>query len=457
MATPLIGTAPLLEDNYFLQTVEILTATGTLNIKSLVVEISYYEDIFRGSVTGEVLISDSISIIDRVGMCGNEFLNLTFSKNKTQTESEKVSKKFRIYRVSERILKNQETENYTLHFCSEEFFLSEQMKISKAYKGKLISDIASDILKNELKTTDYTVQGTTGLYDLIIPYKSPFESLHWLCNYAMSQGDSGADFLFFENKDGFNFTSLQELYKKREYNFYKYNVRNIDSPLSGGDELKRNLTSIKSYTYLDTFDTLYGITNGAFASKTLTIDPLTRKFYETNFDYKNDYFFKNVQLNDFSVINNLKNKNGKTVNEMYDSTFKVLISNKEQDKAKLISEQPWSVQKDINAEKFVPYRTAQLALSNYTRVKISVPGDPKLSIGTIIFLELPSSAAKRDGSGLNEGSYDAYNSGRYLISAVRHVIKADMTYDTVLEVVKDSMASSLPNWDSGTNNDVLKG
>lgn len=458
----LTGTIPELPDSYFLETLELITPKNVVNIKSMMIEISYYEDIFRGSVTGEVLISDAISMIDRLGLSGGEYLNLVFRKTQKQSKEEGVSKKFRIYRVSERILHNQETENYTLHFCSEELFFSEQLKISKAYKGKKISEMVSDVLQKQLQipTKYLDIQETQGLYDFIIPYKSPFETLHWLANYAMADTYSGADFLFYENHTGFHFNSLQNLYTqvpyKGENNGYMYTTRNLgDTPESG--ELYRDLIGIKSYTYLDTFDTLYGTVNGAFASKTLTIDPLTRRFHETEFDYSKDYWLKNTQLNDFAIINNVPNRENKTMNKMFEASYKVLVSNKEQIKAKGISDKPWSVSKDIYAETYVPYRTAQMALSHYVRVKLAVAGDPKLSVGTIINVELPSNASKKDGSGLNEGLFDVYNTGRYLISAVRHVIKADMKYDTVIEVVKDSLASQLPNWNSPQIYEVVKG
>ena len=456
------GTTPALPDTYYLETLELITPKNVVNIKSMMIEISYYEDIFRGSVTGEVLITDAISMIDRLGLSGGEYLNLVFRKTKSQNEKDGISKKFRIYRVSERILHNQETENYTLHFCSEEFFFSEQLKISKAYKGKKISEMATDVLVEQLQipTTQLDIQETQGLYDFIIPYKSPFETLHWLANYAMADTYPGADFLFYENHTGFHFTSLQKLYTQVPYKGankgYMYTTRNLgDTDTSS--EIYRDLISVKSYTYLDTFDTLYGTVNGAFASKTLTVDPLTRRYYETEFDYSKDYWLKNTQLNDFAIINNVPNRQSKTMNKMYDSSYKVLVSNKEQVKAKGISDKPWSVLNDISAEIYVPYRTAQMALSHYMRVKIAVSGDPKLSVGTTINLELPSNASKKDGSGLNEGLFDVYNTGRYLISAVRHVIKADMKYDTVLEVVKDSVASQLPDWSSPQIYDVVKG
>jgi len=202
------GKNPRFPDDYSLIKLFLVTPKNTVDIRSMMVEISYYEDIFRGSVTGEILISDSISMIDRLGLCGGEFLNLVFRKNKN-SQSEEISKIFRIYRVSERILQKQEVEVYTLHFCSEEFFYSEQKKISKAYTGKKISEIANDILKKEILVQNKYIKldETKGLYDLIIPYKSPFETLQWLTNYALADTYSGADFMFFENSDGFNFVS----------------------------------------------------------------------------------------------------------------------------------------------------------------------------------------------------------------------------------------------------------
>lgn len=458
MAQAVTGINPIRPDDYYLEKVNLITPVNVVDIKSMLVEISYYEDIFRGSVTGEILISDSINMIDRLGMCGGEYLFLTFRKLKNQDVKDGVSKKFRIYRVSERRLQNQETEAYILHFCSEEFLFSEQLKISKPYKGKKISEMASDVLANELQISvnKLNIEETKGLYDFIVPYKSPFETLHWLANYAQPMTSNGADFLFYENHEGFNFASLQTLYGKRSYKKYMYQIKNVGDTTESS-ELFRDLSGFKSYTYLNTFDTLYGTINGAFASKTLTVDPITRKFYEITFDYNKDYYYKNSQLNDYPVVNNTPNRLNKKMNEMSEASYKVVVSNKNQIKSKGILEQPWSVQNDIAAETFVPYRTAQMALSHYTRLKLVLSGDPLLSIGTVIDVVLPSNVGKKGGAGYNEGLFDVYNSGRYLISAVRHVIKADFRYETILEVVKDSMGASFPNWTGPGILDVVKG
>ena len=107
-------------------------------------------------------------------MCGNEFIKLTFAKTeKNVNTKESFSRYFRVYRVSERIQNNHFTETYTLHFCSEELFLSEQVKISKSYKNQQLSFIINDILKNYLKipTKRIKIDDSDGLYDILIPFK----------------------------------------------------------------------------------------------------------------------------------------------------------------------------------------------------------------------------------------------------------------------------------------------
>jgi hypothetical protein len=449
-------------DDFYLEKINIVTSKNIVNIKSVFVELSYYEDIFRGTVSGHVLINDSISMIDRLGLSGNDFLELKFRKSKLAEDGQSISKYFRIFRVGERILNNSETESYALHFCSEELFLSEQTKVSKAYSGKSIEEIVTDILNNHMQVDEkyLAIESTEGIYDFVIPYKKPFDAINWLANYAIpteAKTVKGADFVFFENAEGFNFRSLQSLFTGRTYNNYIYSQKNVDN-LKNSGSLGRDLSTIKSYTFLDTFDTLYGTISGAFANRLITIDPLTRRYNDTKFDYVSDYQDKLNDKNKNSLINNTQNRFGKTANQNYDAVLKVMTTNANQKIAVGISDKPHTVANDIRVEKYVPYRTAQLALSHYVRIKLTVSGDPNLTVGTTINVELPSSASNKDGSGLNEGLTDQQYSGKYLITSVRHIISSQMKYETVLEVVRDGYKSSLSNFkDSKKLADTVKG
>jgi hypothetical protein len=447
----------VLADQFSLDEMYLITSNGKTNLKNMFIEVSFYEDIFKGILSGNVLITDSISLIDRLAMTGFDYLKLKFKKTTKVTDQYITEKYFRIYRVSERILNNNSTETYTLHFCSEELLLSEQTKISKSYSGKKISDMIYDILSNKLKIDKKYIrmQETDGLYDFVIPYKKPIEAINWLANYAKPVGNDGADFLFYENSEGFNFYSLQNLFAQNVYTRYSYIPRNLGK-LQNTGELGRDITGIKSYVFLDTFDSLYGTTTGAFANRLITIDPLTRTYRDTNFDYIK-YFNKSKNLNNNPIVPQLKNRLGKTPNESYDSVFKVSVSNSNQKKAIGISGEPWSVANDVRVENYIPNRTAQLSLSHYSRIKLSVAGDPNLTVGMLIQITLPSKRSA-DGTGNYVGEIDPINSGKYMITAVRHIIDHLGKYESILEIVKDSYGASVNTYtNSGDIEKAIRG
>jgi len=441
----------LIPDEFYLEAIDLITAKETVSLKSMMVELSYFEDIMRGTISGMILINDSISMIDRMGMNGSEFIHMKFKKG-PQSGLE-IDKYFRVYRVGERVIQNNLNENYTLHFCTEELFLSEQMKISRSYNAE-ISTIVYNILTEEMKIKDGSkrrvlVGRTKGLYNFVLGNKKPFELINWLANYALPVKGEGADFVFFENAEGFNFVSLQSLFKRSTYARYKYTPRNVGDE-GASKELGISLIGIKSYNILDTFDSLYGTTMGVFANKVLTIDPIKRTYQTTTFDYKK-YINKADTLNKGSIIGNLQNRLGQKPNESYDAVFKVLTTNSEHKKIPIIvkNSNEYAVANDIRAEVWVPNRTAQLALLNYSRVRILLSGDPNLTVGSKIEVILPSQRGP-DGSGNNAGEKDGYHSGTYIITSARHIIDVNMKYETILEIAKDSFGAGAPTYDDNS-------
>jgi hypothetical protein len=101
-----------------------------------------------------------------------------------------------------------------------------------------------------------------------------------------------------------------------------------------------------------------------------------------------------------------------------------------------------AVGSDIFAETFIPHRTAQLALANYIRIKISVPGDPGLTVGLTLDFSLLTLNP-------NNKTPDAFYSGKYLITAVRHMITMN-EYKTVLELAKESVPTVYASPDSSS-------
>ena len=76
-------------------------------------------------------------------------------------------------------------------------------------------------------------------------------------------------------------------------------------------------------------------------------------------------------------------------------------------------------------------------MANYTLIKIVLPGDPGITAGRTINFNLPTTKPTRDSREL-----DRFYSGKYLVTAVRHLLQSNGVYQTVLEIAKDSTSVS---------------
>jgi len=444
--------------DFDLESVDIITSAGqTLKLKNLVTEMSFFEDIYTFAVSGYVILRDAVGLIEKLRLSGNEFLQLTYGKAKSQNKSAKNSRKYRVYKIgNRRPVGNFSSEFFTLYFCSETLMLSEQIKISKSYSGKKIAvsnlagdGIINDILVNQLKVNEdgiVKIEETYGTYDFIVPRLKPLEAISWLSTYARPQSSKlGADMLFFETNDGFNYRSLQSLYADTPYNTYKYQPKNI---LSNQDEggFADATVSVLEVEHVKTFDVLNETSSGTYANRLISIDPITRSYKVTDYSYEDDYLNNQNKpnlLNNNSTFSPGKNKLGLTQTSAYESLVKVVIGNSNQNSADYIKERTGSVAKDIYIETFVPFRTSQISLANYTVLKLLVPGDSGITAGRTVNFNMYSLAVDSN----NNKKLDEYFSGKYLVTAVRHIMQPTGVYQMILEVAKESakMAFSSPN------------
>jgi hypothetical protein len=430
--------------DFSLKTLNFLTASGQrIELKKLMVELSYYEDIYNFVTSGYITILDAQGFIELMRITGNEYIEVNFGKIKDGKNSN--DQIFRIYKSSNRKPSgNQNIEMYTLYFCSEELLLSEQTKISKSFKGSYISSIVKDVLLNNLKVKSkriYRIEQTTGIYDFVIPNIKPLETISWVSTYGRPQKFPGADMLFFETKDGFNFRSIQSMFSDSVYATYKYEAKNIDNKRQS---IQEKSIAILNYEITKTFDTLNEINSGTIANKLISIDPLTRTVKTTTFDYEK-YKSQGTTLNKNGVQDTLRNRLGKKENESYDGVLKVAIGNAGQRNVSYIKQAEGGVAQDIFLETYIPNRTSQISLANFTRIKATIPGDPGLTAGrTIQFNLLTLKPGK-------ERDLDKFYSGKYLVTAVRHIIQQG-AYQTVIEICKDSSPTALP----AINNDTAE-
>ena len=435
----------ILSQNYSLDKCVIVTSLGQpIDFTNLFQEFNYYEDIFGAFVSGDITINDSLGLLSQMGFNGHEYLMLEFSQPNL-AECQSLSRSFRIYKVSNRQLTRDQNETYTLHFCSEETVLSEQYRISKSYKSKLVSDMVTDIMANYLKKpVILNIEPTKGLRDIIIPNMKPLEALNWLTTQAISASNAGADYLFYENYNGYNFSTLQSLYNNEvparlKFKYQPKNIQQVDE-----NNPAENMINVYSFEVINNFDSLFGNNSGMLANRLISVDIIRQKYTNTVFDYAK-YFSSAKKLNPNPVLSNFQNRFGDTDNATANATLKVVTTNTGQTTYSpyIKSRQPDI--RDINIEKIVPHRTAQIPLSTYIRYKIAVPGNPQLTVGQVIEFYLPEISRRPGGK-----DEDRFYSGKYLVTAVRHKIDFENRFVTVMEISKESLPSAYDSIDNSS-------
>jgi len=78
--------------DYNLKTLNFLTANGQrIELKRILGEFSYYEDIYNFVASGYVTVTDSQGFVELLQLTGNEYIEVVFSKIKNDP-SENVQK-----------------------------------------------------------------------------------------------------------------------------------------------------------------------------------------------------------------------------------------------------------------------------------------------------------------------------------------------------------------------------
>ena len=424
----------------------LITKLGNVNIAGVYQEINIYDSMFMPCIRGEILIQDAIGLSSKLLLDGSEYLSMEILKGE-ESGPTTFKKTFRIYKQSNRENINQNSEIYILHFASEEMIFSEQKKVNQSFNGTY-TDIVNVILKKYLGVTSKklgSIENSKGLHTVIIPNLSPFDTMDWLSKRAVDS-DSLPNFLFFENKYGYNFVSLTELIKREPIMNINFEPKNLS--VSGGQEFygAREAKIINSTNYIES------IKNGVYSGKFIGIDLLTRKVNINQIDFNQTYNKTKVHLNKYPNFTTAANRDGKDAAHMFDSKVSLYAF------ATTRKDTSWVKQNDAqtgtnidDTHAYVFQRAPILANLLQTTIHLNIPGNFGVTSGAIINLKMPIKSGKTEvGEGL-----DQTLTGKYIVTATRHVIKGDM-HETVIEVATDSTNKPLVRQQTTKMTEALK-
>jgi hypothetical protein len=431
------------DKSFVLKDLELLSSTGqSIDLTNVMLKLTIFEDLYNSTISGEVTIGDGNDLLSKMPILGFEYLRILLNK---PNSADVFSKTFRIYKIDNVTadFKSQKYQEYSLRFCSPEMLLSISSKISKSYRGKTIDEMVLNILREHLlassKITLNNIEKTTNKHDLIIPFWSPFKAIEWLTKRT------DIPFFFFENDNGYNFKSIDSLVSTNPTKKYFFAPQNINltrhfSP-SEKNEVDFRESNVIKYEFINFVDVMNSISNGMFASSLKTFDPIRLKVEDNIFNYDNTFKITNhLDKTSGKFHNNAKDffTNDKKVNENFGSLKKFYPSTKNHNIDKIISGKQPNINPN-NVERWLLQRISKLTELNYFRIKLLVPGDNIVTVGDTIEFMMPQLDFKERG----EDNLHPYFRGKYLITAVRHMI-TNKSYEMLLEGVKDGVFKSYP-------------
>ena len=382
------------------------------DIKFITREVNIYEDIFSNTIKGDITIDDAQNLPQLYRLHGNEYIFIKFFTPYLYP----FEKMFRVYKISDKMLKSMSSFSFKIHFCSEEFVLNQQLRVSKSYKGMYIHDMIWDILTNTLNVSSTKANpadfvNTNTVRDIIIPNMKPFEAINWLASMALDT-DLNTGFLFYEDMFGYKFKPLSSMFEQDVYKSVQIFAKNTTT------QSNYNILGVDRFEIPKSFDVLEGISNGRYCSSMLKLDLLRQKVESVSYDpITNDVKL----LNEFLPFNDATNR--------FDEGLA--------DNSSYIRYYPST--SDDMIDKAMLQRASEFSLLNNQKMEIVMPGDSQTTVGDVLDVEFPNYTPFMDQSII-----DVNQSGKYLVTAVRHKI-AENKYYNYAEICKNSVIESIPS------------
>ena len=439
---------------YTLEDVRLFASSGNIiPLNGLVISISLFENIFSPTMSGTITLLDANSIVSNLPIIGQEFLSFKI-KTASITEGgtsviDFTKNPFSVYKIDQRI-EGTNSELITLHFASSEMLRNLRTRVSKSYTDT-IDNIAIDVIQNSSyinSKKDLFVEETVGVRRLISPNSNPFTFIQKLSSEAISKKNGSPFFLFYENKEGFNFRSLDSLYAQPIT--AEYNTGEFYHQEKSGTVVKNVLEEYSrpiSHEMVAVNDTASNVRGGLLASDLITYDIYGKRYERKKFRYFNNF-------NDYGRLGNSPIYNTNFIDEFDNTVDNFTNAN--------IHLHPTSKNDGNDAQHYVLDPTAKNIKSLYSpngientllprqskfvelnkgvSLNVRVHGSTNISVGQIIQFN-----KQTVGNPNESGDFDPYYTGRYIISNLRHVFELTpkKEHSIVMSLVKDGYEQEL--------------
>lgn len=406
--------------------VSIITSKGfTQDITAQITNIEIYESIHAPFIVGKLTVLDSQSFSSLLPLIGEEQIYISIITPGFD-DKHSITGRFTIYKMDDKVNVKERTTSYTLYFISREAVIDLNHKISKVFTGE-IHTIVDSILKTDIGfKTDKpcNIEPTKNKTKYISNFWSPLKNIKYITEQALSDNDS-ASFVFFENKYGFNFISLDALYSEANppINVFRWDNYTSEISSTGGSvrALTKDYERILEFQVQKPYDYIDRLKSGMYGSEIIYYDILTKQYVHKT--YTPNWEKNENHLNPYPVWSSAVIARPKAVlihDKQYYNNFDGFGS-------------------EPSNTKTIQKRAASLAMADAYKCEISVYGRTDYAAGQKIYLEVP----KRKQISSEDNDYiDRIMSGYYIIGSILHDVNRQ-EHKCTMEIIKESYQVNL--------------
>ena len=271
------------------------TATS-IDITSVVLELSMYENLARPYITGYLAVTDSERLIENFDIQGAEEIEIIFKRSTERSSVREIKQTW----IIQGIEKSHNVQDFTsvvvFRVIDKESFRSGLKNVNKCLQGQpweIINQILIEYLDRDDLRTSADLNNSERM-KVIIPNMTPIQATQWIRNRSINQ--NGYPFYFYKSamNNQYYFADLETLISTP--------VINENTPLSpsqaGGSTESKSASSTIYEMEQDEVDNLYKlIQEGVIGSQNKYYDVTRGDFQIVDFNINNDLLVELQTLN----------------------------------------------------------------------------------------------------------------------------------------------------------------
>jgi hypothetical protein len=420
--------------------IKVFPANGGagVEIKNLVPEFSYYENILSNTLTARMVVTDSggldpdnkqdmPGILDGIPIRGGEAVEVIITDSFQTKLTFTGPKSLYVNRVSAGQPGTQK-DVLIIDLCTRDYFANEQVRIKKCFQGK-ISDSVYEIIK-DAKTglgspKPIEIDETVEPYRFIGNLWKPFKVCTWLAsrsNPSNKPPGHAAGYFFYEDYDGFKFKSIDALVSREP---------SLKCQYTNLPQKKEGYEPIQVYSINRNIDVHQNLVLGTYNNKSIFWNSFDCQYIRVDYDIKQQK--PNLDTAGKNFVGDFVNEKfteipTRLMTRILDNGYQPLGNSAEEQLQQWKSKpkKPMYEAPNLMAQTLMRYNQLYSI-----KTHITIRGNMKLRAGHTILCEFP------DLKDARSRKPNATTTGKYIIASLCHRITRSETL-TSLTLVRDS-------------------